>query len=182
MKMADTYAFFGRYAQDTATCAWHSDFLSVALCYGHFSYVRNRIEGMESIEKAGRPYLHILLDDYSICTPESLDMISILLSKGGRPDHEFNFRTTWEYLLIKIYKEELQAPSLVRLVLLFLGFDADPNQRIKFPDYKFSTLHILLSKLPVHEEQLEVVLLELLKNGADPNTKDLRDLSVIQLA
>jgi hypothetical protein len=59
--VAWNYVHFERYAEDAATSAWYSDFLSVALQYKLFSYVEGKFGGKENVEKAGRPYLHALL-------------------------------------------------------------------------------------------------------------------------
>jgi hypothetical protein len=184
----------------------HSDLLVVALHSNLFLFAEDEIERKVFVEKKGRPYLHYLLTTFAV--PDGLDrgrisMIKLLLSKGCPPEREFYSRTTWDYflayLLRELYPPQPDIDSTFQVILLFLEFGADPNQKtftwrhnyhcsalyvLPFTPRDQSTLHTekeLYGKiLPFH--RLVSILFELLKRGADVNTEDSRGRSAIQMA
>jgi hypothetical protein len=181
---ASEYADFERYAEYPAISVWHSDLLSIAIDYGLYSYIEERLRRVDKLEKSGRPYLNYLISSWHFhpTSEKYLNLLRMLLSKGCDPNGVFNFGTTWEFVLMSFVRVRVWKQCHDKVLLLFLEFGADPNQQLIFPGYECSALHVILSKHGRPESAIGTVLLEFLKKGAYVNAIDSKGCSVIQKA
>jgi len=175
------YISLERFAEDPAMSRWHTNILCIAVKYHLYSYVRANLH-RDNITKPGRPLLHYALCRWG-CHP--IDKVKLLLSRGCRTDTEFNFRTTWEFLLIAsstVYDLGAGDGKLAEVIPMFLKHGADANQQLDLHDYQCFALHVLFTNDHLDYKILEPILQEMLARGANVNVRDSRGRSVIDLA
>lgn len=175
------YICFERFAEDPAISPWHTDILCLAIKFELFSYVQEHPRS-DSANKSGRPLLHYTL---SWGLSDAMEMSALLFSQGCRPETEFNFRSTWEFVLIASFSWYIwnsMDKKLTEVIPLFLQHGADPNQRVDMHDYQCFALHVLFTTTPLNYEILAVILQNMLDRGAHVNALDSKGRSVIDLA
>ncbi|PVH83283.1 hypothetical protein DL98DRAFT_113643 [Cadophora sp. DSE1049] len=175
------YISLERFAEDPGISQWHTDILCIAVKFKLFSYVRAHLHN-DNINKPGRPLLHYAI---SRGFGDPMDMLALLFSSGCRPETEFNFRTTWEFVLIAsstMYDRLGMNWRMAEVIPMFLKHGADPNQQVDMYDYQCFALHVMFATDHLDYKILETVLQDMLDRGADVNAIDSMGRSVIDSA
>ncbi len=181
------YIEFERRTGDPSIEFWNADLLYIAVAYRLIPDLKTKLKRNLHLRK-GRPLLHYIFGSQLELWYEEFESIVKLLHRhGSRFDQAFNGRTTWEYILI-YFKTDISGivfwtrNHFDKIFILYLELRANPNQRINFPDYQCSALHVMVCNHNLPHERLQTLLKAFLIRGAATDTKDSNGCSVVQLA
>ncbi|KAE8450491.1 hypothetical protein EG329_006221 [Mollisiaceae sp. DMI_Dod_QoI] len=182
-----SYIEFERRTGDPSIEFWNADLLYIAVAYRLIPDLKTKLKRNLHLRK-GRPLLHYIFGSQLELWYEEFESIVKLLHRhGSRFDQAFNGRTTWEYILI-YFKTDISGivfwtrNHFDKIFILYLELRANPNQRINFPDYQCSALHVMVCNHNLPHERLQTLLKAFLIRGAATDTKDSNGCSVVQLA